>query len=346
MAGPSRAETIYEPGTTVAPGFIDLHVHGALGRDVMEGTGEALGVISKNLARHGVTSFFPTTVSAPVPETERAVRGISEHIQSVEGAAPLGIHLEGPYLNPARRGSHDANCLMPADLEAFARFMEASRNTIRRITVAPESDPGLRLIREAVRLGIRVSLGHSDCSADEAAAVEAGASQATHTFNAMRPLHHRAPGVLGQVLIDDRVAAEAIADGLHVHESALRLLYRMKGARQMLLISDGISAVDMPDGRYALGEGSIFVNNGVSRDSEGNLAGSTLTLDRAIQNMVAWLGLKPHVAVEMATASPASSMQIDERKGSIRPGADADLVFLDSKLQVVRTMVAGRTVYP
>ncbi len=340
-------DMVYEPGAVVSPGFIDLHVHGAKGRDFMDGTLESLQTLAETLARHGTTSFLPTTLSAPDSETEAALHGFSlRRDQILDGARPLGIHLEGPFLNPVCRGTHDARHLRPADASAFRRFREISGDTILRVTIAPEMDEGLTLIREAAAAGIQISIGHSNATVDQArAAVDAGARQATHTFNAMRAFHQREPGILGQVLTDDRLFAEVICDGLHVHSTALLLLLRVKGMDRVILVTDGLSAVDMGDGQYPLGDKTIIVQGGECRDQDGRLAGSTLTLDRAVRNLVRWFDLPLHEALTAASATPARSMNLGSNKGIIAPGADADLVFLDAGLQVLKTMVGGRVVY-
>ncbi len=338
---------IHEPGAAVAPGFIDLHVHGARGRDLMDGTRESIRTVAEALARHGTTSFLATTLSAPDSDTEVAIRGFAENRSAVsDGANALGIHMEGPYLNPVRRGTHHASYLKNASVPAFRRFVEVSGYSVLKMTVAPEVDDGLQLIREAVNLGVRVSLGHSDATFEQArSAVDAGATQATHTFNAMRPFHQREPGILGLVLTDDRVYAEIIADGVHVHPAAVQLLVRMKGVERILLVTDGLSAVDMPDGSYPLGDKTVFVQRGECRDPDGTLAGSTLTLDHAVRNLTRWLNLPVQQALVAASTSPARSLGLNGTKGVIAPGADADLVFLDSNLNVVKTMVGGRVVY-
>jgi N-acetylglucosamine-6-phosphate deacetylase len=346
LAHISDSNVIHEPESIVVPGFIDLHVHGARGRDVMDGTLESLQTLSSSLASHGTTSFLATTISAPDSDLEVALRGFGAHRQRVDGARPLGVHLEGPYLNPARRGTHSAGHIRRADLQAFRRLLEFSGNTIRKITLAPEMDADLSVTREATTLGIQISIGHSDATAEQAkAAVDNGATVATHTFNAMRPLHQREPGILGVVLTDDRLYAEVIADGVHVHPLALRLLMRAKGVDRTLLVTDGVSAVDMPDGHYPLGDKTVVVRGNECRDSDGALAGSTLTLDRAVRNLVNWLDMPIQQAVATATVVPAQSLGITASKGILAPESDADLVFLDSELRVTRTMVGGRIVY-
>ncbi len=347
LSSQDNARVIHIPGAAVAPGFIDLHVHGARGRDLMDGTRESLQVVAESLASHGTTSFLATTLSAPDSDTETAIRGFAEHHVGVQdGAFPLGLHLEGPFLNPLRRGTHSARHLRPASLESYRRFRDISGHHIRKMTVAPEMDEGFRLIRDAVQSGVRISLGHSDATENLArAAVDAGATQATHTFNAMRPFHQREPGILGLVLADDRVFAEIIADGIHVHPTAVQLLFRMKGCHRVLLVTDGLSATDMPDGPYPLGNQWVTVRNGECRDSEGALAGSTLTLERAISNVTRWLNIPLAEALAAASATPALSLGLENRKGTLAPGADADLVFLDQELRVLQTMVGGRIVY-
>jgi N-acetylglucosamine-6-phosphate deacetylase len=339
-------QLIHLPDAIVAPGFIDLHVHGASGHDLMDGTADALQATSTTLARHGTTAFLATTMSASNACLEVTLRGLATHSYlPTGGARPIGIHMEGPYLNSLRGGAQDPSCLKKADVGSFLHFVELSKNTIRRVTLAPEMDPGLKLTREASALGIRVSLGHSDATEEQAcAAVDAGATQVTHTYNAMRPFHQREPGILGVAFTDDRVYTEVIADGIHVHPTALKLLLRVKGADRVPLVTDGCSAVGMPDGSYPLGGKLIAVKHGECRDSDGHLAGSTLTLDRAVRNLVDWLDVPLHEALIAASATPARCMRIED-KGVVSPGADADLVFLSHGLEVLQTMVAGRIVY-
>lgn len=338
---------LYEPGATVAPGFIDVHVHGAGGHDLMEGTLESLQVVAATLARYGTTSFLATTLSAPAADTETALRGYAaHHLEVRDGARPIGIHMEGPFLNRSRRGTHNPQYIRQGDANALRRFFEVSGGSVRKITIAPETDQSLELTRTALSLGIQVSLGHTDATGEQArAAIDAGARHSTHTFNAMRPFHQREPGILGEVLTDERVYTEIIADGVHVHPGAVRLLCRMKGIEHTVLVTDGLSAVGMPDGRYPLGDKIVTVGNGECRDAEGTLAGSTLTLDRAVRNLAEWLEVPEHEAVAAATASPARSLGLGHVRGIIAPGAEADLVFLDPTLRVVRTVVGGRTVY-
>ncbi len=347
MKNVPRERLIHEPDAIVAPGFIDLHIHGASGHDLMDGTLDSLQAVSATLARHGTTAFLATTMSAPDQQMETVLRNLAAHRHArMDGARAVGIHMEGPYLNPVRRGTHDAGFVRQADVRVFRRWVEISERSIRRLTIAPEMDPGLELIREASISGIQVSLGHSDATEKQArAAADAGAVHTTHTFNAMRPFHQREPGILGLALTDDRIYTEIIADGIHLHPTTLQLIFLVKGVERTPLVSDGSSAVGMPDGRYTLGGKPIVVENGECRDLEGHLAGSTLTLDRAVHNLVDWLDIPLHEALTAASATPARSMRMGDIRGIISPGADADLVFLGRNLQVLQTMVAGRIVY-
>jgi N-acetylglucosamine-6-phosphate deacetylase len=258
----------------------------------------------------------------------------------------IGIHLEGPYLNPLRSGTHDTPFLRGTDVGEFRKLAALSENRLCRITIAPEMDPGLKVVREAAERGIQVSLGHSDATEEQTiAAIDAGATHITHTGNAMRPFHQREPGIFGVALTDDRVFTEIIADGVHLHATTLQLLLASKGVDRTLLVTDGLSAVGMPDGNYPLGDKTVTVRGGECRDEKGRLAGSTLTLDRAVRNLVEWLDVPLHEALTAASATPARSMRMGDSIGMIRPGADADLIFLSRDLVVLHTMVAGRTVY-
>jgi len=340
-------KVFHRPGAMVAPGFVDLHVHGAAGCDFMDGTEATLSAAAATLARHGTTSFLATTMSAPQARLESTVRSLASFRTSpAQGARMIGIHLEGPYLNPLRSGTHGTPFLRGTDVGEFRRLAALSENRLCRITIAPEMDPGLKVVREAAERGIQVSLGHSDATEEQTiAAIDAGATHITHTGNAMRPFHQREPGIFGVALTDDRVFTEIIADGVHLHATTLQLLLASKGVDRTLLVTDGLSAVGMPDGNYPLGDKTVTVRGGECRDEKGRLAGSTLTLDRAVRNLVEWLDVPLHEALTAASATPARSMRMGDSIGMIRPGADADLIFLSRDLVVLHTMVAGRTVY-
>jgi len=335
-------------GRTVVPGFVDVHIHGAGGHDVMEGTREALEIITATVAAHGTTSLVATTVTASEKETRDSVAGIAHFILHTSqyatrelSAEILGIHFEGPFISPARRGVHPAKWIVPPSRELLAQLLGEARGTAQILTLAPELPGALDLISVARQAGLVVSLGHTDATYEQAqAAIEAGASHAAHVFNAMRPFSHRGTGVIGAVLTSPKVSAELIADGVHVDEAAMRILVELKTPERVILVSDGISATGMPDGKYQLGMFEVKVSGGVARNAEGKLAGSTLTLDRAVRNMVA-LGVPLSSALRMVTANPARQIGLGTRKGVLAPGADADLVFLDEKLEVSGVMTRG-----
>jgi N-acetylglucosamine-6-phosphate deacetylase len=332
----------------MAPGYVDLHIHGSAGYDVMDDTAEALPAIEQLLARHGVTSYFPTTVTAPMDTTLRALERLADAIEvreqnSPDGksrAVPLGIHLEGPFISHARRGVHPPGNLLAPTLALFEKFWLAARGRIRMMTIAPELEDAPEVIAEAARRGVCVSLGHSD--ADFAAAergIAAGARHATHTFNAMRPLDHRSPGILGAVLTDRRLSADIIADGVHLDPAIVKLFASAKGPEQTVLITDAISATGMPDGRYRLGSFEVDVRDGKCM-ADGKLAGSVLTMDRAVRNLARFAEWELPQAVAAASQNPARVAQI-ANKGVLTVGADADFVVLNAEGDVLRTFVGG-----
>ena len=355
----------------MAPGYVDLHIHGSAGYDVMDDRTEALPAIEQLLVRHGVTSYFPTTVSAPMDVTLRALERLADAIEDREHqnerqnerrnsdgkirAFPLGIHLEGPFISHARRGVHPPESLLAPTLTSFDRFWKAARGRIRMMTIAPELEGAPEVIAEAARRGVCVSLGYSD--ADFAAAergIAAGARHATHTFNAMRPLghrtldhrtldhrtlNHRSPGILGAVLTDGRVSADIIADGVHLDPSIVKLVAQAKGREQTVLITDATSATGMPDGRYRLGSFEVEVRDGECM-SDGKLAGSVLTMDRAVRNLARFAEWDLPQAVAAASRNPARVAHI-AKKGALTVGADADFVVLNQEGEVLRTFIGG-----
>jgi N-acetylglucosamine-6-phosphate deacetylase len=332
----------------IAPGYVDLHIHGSAGYDVMDDTAEALPTIERLLARHGVTSYFPTTVTAPLDTTLRALERLTNAIEKREKrnqdgdvrAVPLGIHLEGPFICHARRGVHPPESLLVPSLNSFEKFWQAAKGRIRMMTIAPELEGAIEVIAEAARRGVCVSLGHSD--ADFAAAergIAAGARHATHTFNAMRPLDHRSPGILGALLTDARVSADIIADGVHVDPAVVKLFADAKGPENTVLITDAISATGMPDGRYRLGSFEVDVRDGKCM-AGGKLAGSVLTMDRAVRNLAAFAEWDLPRAVAAASRNPACAARISN-KGTLAVGADADFIVLNPEGEVLRTFVGG-----
>jgi len=327
----------------LAPGFIDVHIHGALGRDVMEGTTEALEAISRFLATHGTTSFLATTMTASPIATLQAVEALGRQVdRPLPGARMLGLHLEGPFINPEKRGAHSASHIRPPSTLILEQLLARSGHRVKLITLAPEVEGSLELIRFARSRGVVVSLGHSNATLEETvAAIDLGAANATHLFNAMRGFSHRDPGILGAVLTTPQIWAELIADGVHVSPAAVELGLRCKGAGKILLISDAVSATGMPEGRYRLADSEITLSEGVCRTPDGTLAGSILTQDQALRNMVRWSRLPVQTVLGMLTGNPARSLGIADRKGALAAGKDADMVLLDQSLGVHTTIVQG-----
>jgi len=315
MSLPSGALEVLATEQTAIPGFIDVHIHGAGGRDVMEGSEEALSTVTRTVARRGTTSFVATTVTANADATCRSVEGIARYIarqsKSEEPRAEvLGIHYEGPFLNKARRGVHPPEWIQTPSSELLERLLQAAAGNARILTLAPELLGAAPCIDAAHKAGVVVAMGHTDATYEQArAAISRGVRHAVHVYNAMRPFSHRDSGVIGAVLTSTEVTAELIADGVHVEEAAMRVLLQAKGPGRVILISDGLSATGMPDGKYHLGKFEVTVRDGVCRNAEGKLAGSTLTLDRALRNIVAlgiplalgsWCGL---LAIALMAAS-------------------------------------------
>ena len=348
VAMPRGAREVAAKGKTIVPGFVDVHIHGAGGHDVMEGTSQALETIAATVAEHGTTSLVATTVTASETQTCQSIADIANFILN-EGLSParglcaeiLGIHFEGPFISPARRGVHPPEWIAAPSSAMLKRFLAEARGTGLILTLAPELPGALELIAVAREAGLVVSLGHTDANLEEAkAAIAAGARHAAHVFNAMRPFSHRDSGVLGAVFTSPEVSAELIADGVHVDATAIRMLLGLKSPDRVILVSDGISATGMRDGKFQLGTFEVTVSGGICRNAEGKLAGSTLTLDRALRNMVA-LGVPLSAALRMVTANPARQIGLGSRKGVLAPGADADLVFLDANLEVRGVMTRG-----
>jgi N-acetylglucosamine-6-phosphate deacetylase len=336
------------PEGMLVPAYLNIHVHGSVGHDVMEGTTEALHAIGASLASHGVGGYYPTTVTSSNEETLRALDMIAAVIESgpsMESAVPLGIHLEGPFLSVAKRGVHTAALLLEPSIALFDRFWQAARGHIRIMTIAPELPTALELIQHASALGVVCSLGHSNASLGEGeAGFVAGARSATHTFNAMRSLDHRDPGIAAYVLDNDALFAELICDGIHVDPAMVRLFYKAKGAEKAVLITDGMSATGMPDGRYKLGDLDVDVAHGrcTSAGSPGVLAGSVLTMDLAVRNFSAFTGASLEVSAQMAGSNPATLMGLDRHWGLLEEGREANLVALSPDGRILQSFRGGR----
>ena len=350
VASETSRDTLVEFGDAIiAPGFFDIHIHGGGGVDAMRAAPDELGRLGHFLTKHGVTGYFPTTVAAPLDATCTALDGLANAIESLTKngsspvqARPLGIHLEGPFLSHKRRGVHPPEYLVSPTIEIFDRLWQAARGHIRMMTIAPEIPGAIEVIAEAARRNVCVSIGHSDAELPTAQqAVRAGARHATHTFNAMRPLDHREPGILGEVLSDDSITADLIADGIHVSPEVVKVFLHAKGRERAVLITDAISATGMPEGRYQLGPIEVEVKDGKCT-ANGSLAGSVLTMDRAVRNVTKFSEWTLRDAVRAATLNPAIATGMANVRGTLRPGSSADFTVLNSNGEVLKTIVAGR----
>lgn len=331
---------------TIIPGLIDIHIHGREERDVMDADPEALAVISASLAKHGVTGFLATTVTSTWERTLDALRVVgATDGESLPGARMLGAYSEGSFFNARHKGAHNEAFFIEPSPALVDEMAAASAGKLKVLALAPEITGAMDSLRHATALGIKVVLGHTDASYDQArAAMQAGGCGGVHVFNGMRGIHHREPGCAGAVLLEPGTV-EVIADGVHLHPAILQLITRVKHPRDILLISDCMCAGGLDDGTYRLGEMDVTVEGGVVRTEGGSLAGSTLTLEKAVGLMAQGAGISFADAVHMASLSPARFLGIDHEVGSIAPGKRADLAVLDSDRNVRATVVAGRLIW-
>ena len=347
---PAVAHHVDFAGEIIAPGFVDIHIHGGAGLDVMLASMAELPRLGKFLASHGVTGYFPTTVAAPLDQICTALDRIADAIETVSAPAqngavqarPLGIHLEGPFLSHKRRGVHPPENLIEPTVEIFEQFWQAARGHISVMTIAPELPGAMEVIAEAARRQVCVSIGHSNAELLVAReAIAAGARHATHTFNAMRPLDHRDPGIVAEVLTNDSITADIIADGIHLDPAIVQLFLRAKGAQRAVLITDAMSATGMPNGRYQLGPMMVDVKDGKCT-LNGTLAGSVLTMDRAVRNVTEFANWSLRDAVRAATLNAAQAVGLGQRHGRLAPGAEANFIVLSAGGEVRATVVGGQ----
>jgi N-acetylglucosamine-6-phosphate deacetylase len=342
--------------TILTPTFFDIHIHGAAGHDSMEGTPQAFAAIGKFLATKGVTNYLATTVTDAIDATLRALEGIANAIDAssnptlIPAARPVGIHLEGPFISHAKRGVHPPADIQPPSIPLFDRLQQAARGHIRLLTLAPETPGALDLIKYATKSGTKISLGHSNATAAETrAAIVAGATSATHTFNAMRPIDHREPGIAGAVLDDASLYAELICDGIHVAPEFTRLWLRAKGPDHAILITDGISATGMPDGNFLLGNLEVTLANGrclLATDLTNGietLAGSVLTMDRAVANLQHFTGAPLAIAIHLASRNPAQMLGLPHLS-EIAPGSPANFNIFSPEGVLQQTLLRGRPI--
>ena len=345
-----QAEVIELPeDSTVVPGFIDVHIHGAGGADTMDATTEALTTMASILPEEGTTSFLATTITqnqkAIIKALENAADYISHH-NTPGKAEVLGLHLEGPFINESRKGAQPAEHIITPDIELFAKMQEASGNNIRLVTLAPEKENGYELIAYLADNGVVASVGHSDATYGQMAeAVKAGATHVTHLFNGMRGMHHRDPGIAGAALLFDQLKIEMIADGIHVVPEMLDLSLRAKGTDGVILITDSMRAKCLKNGSYDLGGQEVSVAEGKALLADGTLAGSILKMKDSLKNMMEFTGISLEEAVKLASENPARQLKIFDRKGSIAPGKEADLVVLDRNHEVAMAFCRGVASY-
>jgi N-acetylglucosamine-6-phosphate deacetylase len=346
VAQGAGGESIDAAGSIVAPGYVDVHVHGSAGHDAMDGTREAIEGMAKFFATRGVTSFCPTTLTQAAEDIMAAVRAVQDCMdRPIEGGAqPLGVHLEGPCIDAGKKGAQPEEHVRTAAALDYKKLF--SLGNIRLITLAPEIEENKDLIAFARSQGAAAVVGHSAATYEEMVeAVKLGVNHATHTFNQMEGIHHRKPGTAGAVLVLDEIYAEFIADGVHLHPAIVNMIVRLKGPDKALLITDAIRGAGMRDGEYELGGQSIVVKEGAVRLADGTLAGSCLSMDRGVRNIRDFTGLPLKECLQMATLTPARSIGVAGRKGSLEPGKDADVVILTPDLEVKATVVMGQVVY-
>ena len=337
-------QLINAQGENLLPGFIDLHVHGAMGHEVMDASVSGLEEMARFYASHGVTSFLATTWTANRESINKALDLVKELQGRMQGGATLlGVHLEGPYLNPARCGAQDINQIRRAEKEEALEFLESG--VIRLLALAPEYDENLWLIEECVRRGITVSAAHTSANYEQMQkAVEHGITHLTHSYNAMRGLGHRELGTIGAGMALPQIQCELIADNIHVHPAAQKILVDVKGTSGVILITDAIRAAGLTEGDYVLDERSIHIQNGAVRLPDGTLAGSVLTMERALQNICAATRRSLEEMWVTSSLNAARAIGVSSQKGSLEVGKDADLVLLDESFNVKLTVVKGEIV--
>ena len=331
-------------GMFILPGFIDIHFHGAKGKDIMDAELTSLQIMSDYCASHGVTSYYPTTWSAPQDDILDALMCVKENQNKIRGAKIQGVHIEGPYVDHKYRGAQLPSLIRNPEKTEYRTWFETG--VVKIVTCAPEIDGCQQFIGEAVKNGVRISIGHSQANYDQVIATSnLGATQATHLFNGMAGLHHREPGTVGGILDDPRILVEVICDGVHLHPAIIRLIRAVKSSSKIVLITDSIRGAGLPDGDYDHKGQKFSVRDGIARTPEGGLSGSTLTLDQAILNYMMFTGASLEETISSITMVPALEMGLDDHKGRIAVGYDADLVWLDKNYEVAKTFVMGEIVF-
>lgn len=341
----TNGETIDAQGLSLLPGFIDVHVHGALGYDAMDASAEGLRCVAQFYAKQGVTSFLPTTWTDTRERIQAALETVAEMIgKPTGGAAILGTHLEGPYLNPGKCGAQKLDLIRRAERDEALAFLDVG--VVRLLSIAPEFEENRWLIAECVRRGVAASVAHTGATyAQMVEAVRLGLTHSTHTFNAMTGLTHREPGVVGAVLSMPEVRCELIADNIHVHPAVMKILWAAKGVNGLILVSDAVRPAGLPEGEYAIDDRSIALKDGAVRLADGTLAGSILTLNTALRNFMQATGQPLETVWPVSSLNAARTIHVADHKGSLEVGKDADLVLVDENIHIYLTVVEGQMVY-
>lgn len=341
-----RGEVLEARGLVVGPGFIDVHVHGGGGFSFFSSDPANVAGYTDWAPRNGVTAFLVSTVGRDATETERLFSALAPSIGSKRGAEPLGFHMEGPFINPERKGAFHPNMLRAPNIEEWERFQRAAEGKIRQVTLAPELPGGLELARAIAAAGAIPSIGHSDATAAEAVAgFDAGVRHVTHLFNAMRPLHHREGGPIAACLLEDRATCELIGDGAHVAPEVLRMAYRVLGPSRTVVVTDNLHIAGTAEVGGTFGGQSVEVSGAKAVRADGTIVGSVATMDQHFRNAIQFLGIDMATAFRLCATNPARVAGVDGRKGAIAQGMDADLVLLDGNLQVTATMCRGEVVF-
>lgn len=341
-------EPIFDTDGVVLPGFIDEHIHGAGGADAMDGTEEALQTISEYVAKEGTTGFLATTMTQSPENIGKALKNVKTVREKGEykGAEILGVHLEGPFISPKHVGAQPLEYVAKPAPETFDKYNEISGGNIKVVTLAPEVEGGLDLVKHLAKIGVVASIGHTGAKfSDVEAAVAAGATNVTHTYNAQTPLHHREAGVVGAAMLIDELNCEMICDTIHVSVPAIKIFVKNKPHDKFTLITDAMRAKGMPDGLSELGGQQVFVKNGEARLSDGTLAGSVLKMNVAVKNLVEKVGVSFTDAVDFASANPAKNLGLYDERGSIEVGKRADFAVMDKDYNILCTVIGGKVVY-
>lgn len=343
-----NVEPIFDTDGVVLPGFIDEHIHGAGGADAMDGTEEALQTISEYVAKEGTTGFLATTMTQSPENIGKALKNVKTVREKGEykGAEVLGVHLEGPFISPKHVGAQPLEYVAKPAPETFDKYNEISGGNIKVVTLAPEVEGGLDLVKHLAKIGVVASIGHTGAKfSDVEAAVAAGATNVTHTYNAQTPLHHREAGVVGAAMLIDELNCEMICDTIHVSVPAIKIFVKNKPHDKFTLITDAMRAKGMPDGLSELGGQQVFVKNGEARLSDGTLAGSVLKMNVAVKNLVEKVGVSFIDAVDFASANPAKNLGLYDERGSIEVGKRADFAVMDKDYNILYTVIGGKVVY-